>query len=78
MNTFESKLNNMMKETMMNWWNNLSKQELLDYIAAQDGITADDIRGLFVNMNSSLEMGIEYNPIDNSTIVDFGAGDETE
>lgn len=79
MQTFESKLNDFMTQAAANWWNNLTKQELLDYLAAQENLTADDIRTMFSTMNSNLTFDIDFSTASSRAKVDFGGnGEETE
>lgn len=57
---YAPKLDIIMSEGISQWWNGLSKNELLQYIAAQPNITADDIRRILANENTVLEFGAKF------------------
>lgn len=49
-----------MSECIAQWWKGLSKAELLNYIAEQPNITADDIRRILANESTVLEFGVQF------------------
>lgn len=57
---YADKMDNMLKETVTQWWDGLSKEELLAYIAEQPSITADHIRTMFANEQVKLKFEVNF------------------
>lgn len=57
---YESKLNQAVSATMREWWDGLSKEDLLTYMAEQPQITADFIRQMLANENCVLGIGMMF------------------
>lgn len=58
--TYESKLDQVLQQGMREWWNSLSKEELLTYIMEQPQITADFIRQMLSNENCLMGFGVKF------------------
>lgn len=68
---YVSKMDNAMTKAMTDWWNNLTKDELLAYISEQPTMTADVIRAMMGNMNCVLAFDIRYSAADSNAVTDF-------
>lgn len=69
--TYASKMDAAVTEAMKNWWKGMSKEELLQYIAEQPSITADQIRSMMTNMNAVLAFDIRFSTRTADAATDF-------
>lgn len=58
--SYESKLDQIMAQSMQTWWESLSKEELLTYMMEQPQITADFIRQMMANENCVMGIGVKF------------------
>lgn len=65
------KMDDMVTKTIHEWWSNLSKEELLEYIAEQPTMTADVIRNMMANMNCVMAFDIRYATASSEAVTDF-------
>ena len=56
---YAEKMNALATKAMQDWWNNLSKEQLLQYLADQPNLTADNIRQMLSSMNTVLAFDIK-------------------
>lgn len=76
MNSFEQKMNEIMTHAYQEWWNGLTKEELLDYMAAQKDITADILRNMFSTLDINLSIDTMFSTSQAVAQVDFSSGDD--
>ncbi len=57
---YDTKLNQAFSSAMKDWWDGLSKEELLTYLAEQPGITADFLRQMLANENVVMGIGVKF------------------
>ena len=69
--SYIAKLDQASTKIYAEWWNSLTKEELLAYIADQPTITVDDLRKLFANAQTTLNVGTEFNVATQSAVTDF-------
>ena len=67
MNDFQSKLNDFMQDSLSKWWNGMSKEDLIGFIASQPQITADYLRTMLENEGICINIGAAYNCAEKST-----------
>ena len=65
------KIDRVITEAVKGWWNNLSKDELLQFIKEQPSITADNIRNMMANENSNLIFGVTFSTATEDACADF-------
>ncbi len=70
---YVSKLDQSLANTMREWWEGLSKEDLLTYIAEQPQITADFIRQMLANENIVMGIGVKFHMTSKEAISDFHA-----
>lgn len=58
---YAEQLDKTLKDSVSNWWNQLSKEDLLQLIADRPQITADMIRDMFSTYNMTLGFAVQYN-----------------
>ena len=61
MEAFQEKLNKQVNDALDQWWNSMSKDELLDYIKSQPQIDADYLRTMLKNEGIQIQFGTTYN-----------------
>lgn len=59
--SFQDKLNENIKRATMEWWNSMSKSELLEYLGTQEQVTADYLRTMLANEGICIQFGATYN-----------------
>ena len=69
--SYISKLDQASTRVYTEWWNSLTKEELLAYINDQPTITVDDLRKLFANAQTTLNVGTAFNVATQSAVTDF-------
>jgi len=67
-----------MRKAMMEYYNSLSKEELLEYMRDQPGITADIIRGMLGSVRAQLYFGVTLDTSRKVTNVSFTSEDTIE
>lgn len=68
---YSDKMNELMSATINEWWEGLSKDDLLDYIAGQPTLTADVLRTIFNNSGSILAFDMRFDSATGKAVVDF-------
>lgn len=68
---YAPKMDNNMTNTITEWWNNLSKEELLNYLLNQPNITAEHIRHMLANEDCTLTFGISFSVNTCEAVTDF-------
>ncbi len=69
---YAEKMNSVLTDAFNNWWNSLTKEELLDWMMGQQSITADTIRDLFKNECCNLKIGAHFSLEQGRAVADFG------
>lgn len=70
-NGYQSKLDQAMADTMRAWWEGLSKEELLTYMAEQPQIDANFIRQMLSNANCIMGIGVKFSMTSKEALSDF-------
>lgn len=73
--TYLQKLNAALTEVQSNWWNSLSKEELLDFIRDNEHITADLLRSIFATQELVIVGKTSFNTDSAETAIDFNSRD---
>ena len=68
---YAEKLDKVLTSGVTNWYNNLSKQELLDFMKDRPDITADAIRSMMANSNIALGFATQFNTVTKSATSQF-------
>ena len=71
---YAPKMDNNLTKTITEWWNGLSKEEILTYILNQPDITADHIRHMLANEDCTLAFGIKFSTATCDAVTDFHEG----
>ena len=58
--TYAQQMDDQLSEAMRNWWNNLTKEDLLQYLAEQPHVTADYLRTMLANEQSAMAVGAVF------------------
>lgn len=69
--SYASKMDNVLTQAVRGWWEGLSKEELLSYLAEQPTISADNIRAMIGNMNCVLAFDVRYSSASGDAATDF-------
>ena len=78
MNGYAEKMNAIASEALTTWWENLTKEDILSYLADQPTITADVLRELIRNSDSVLAFDIRFSSEQNTAFTDFHTAPATE
>lgn len=70
---YQSKLDEAVANTMKAWWDSLSKEELLTYMAEQPGIDANFIRRMLADANCVMGIGVKFSMTSKEAISNFHA-----
>ena len=70
-NSYTSKINANLTQALTSWWNNLSKEEILEYLKNQPSVTADSLRKLFADTNTQLVFSTSFETNSSSASADF-------
>lgn len=73
---YATKMDNVLRRVVAEWWDSLTKEELLTYLLEQPSITADHIRHMLSNENCMLSFGVNYSMSTRDANADFHT-DET-
>ena len=68
---YAPKMDKVLTNAMKDWYNNLSKEELLAYLADQPTVTADTIRQMLSGMDCVLTFDVRFSANTNDAITDF-------
>lgn len=68
---YRQKMDTIAQEAFSKWWNGLTKQELLDYIAEQPSLTADVLRQMLADEQAVLSFGMSFHVANNQAVTDF-------
>lgn len=71
--TYAPKLDEAMRKATTEWFDKLSKPELLQFLADRDDLTADMIRDMLKHEQVVLGFGIQYDLAGGKAQADFGA-----
>lgn len=78
MSTYSQKLNEALTAQLTAWWEGLSKEELLAYLAEQEDLTADGIREMLAAVNVNLDFGVDFSLANKTATVDMTAEEEDD
>lgn len=73
---YAPKLDSVLSKALTEYWNGLSKEEILTYLLHQPSVTADTLRTMLANQNSSLSIGVEFNLHESTAETDFYTDDK--
>lgn len=68
---YAPKMDNSLTKTIADWWNCLTKEELLTYLLNQPDITADHIRHMLANEDCTLAFGVKFSAATCDAVTDF-------
>lgn len=68
---YTTPINAMLRETMNQWWENLTKEQILAYLAEQPDITADHLRQILANEDFVMSFGVSFATSSHHAEVDF-------
>lgn len=68
---YAPKMDTAVTKAISDWWNNLSKEELLAYLAEQPQVTADNIRNMLANEDCTLAFGMTFSAATCQAVTDF-------
>lgn len=68
---YAPKMDRMMSQAVTEWWNKLTKEELLQYIYEQPELTADVIRQLLANENCTMKFTVAFSAATTDATTDF-------
>lgn len=57
---YAQKMDEIATKALAEWWNGLSKEELLQYLADQPALTADELRKMLGSVNTTLAFDISF------------------
>lgn len=69
--SYTNKINEQLTQALSNWWNNLTKEEILAYLANQPTVTADSLRSLLAETDTNLVFVTNFMAKDVKASVDF-------
>lgn len=64
-------INEVLTKGVSAWWNQLSKEELVNFISDNPYITADTLRQMITNSNVKLMFNVKYDSVTNMSAVNF-------
>lgn len=68
---YQQRLDRQISTLIDQWWNNLSKDDLLEFLRDNKNITADMLRALFKEQNVVLYSDLAFSTRTNKAQVDF-------
>ena len=68
---YAPKMDEVVSKAMKDWWTNLTKDELLKYLADQPNVTADVLREMMAGTNCVLAFDIRFSTNTTSASTDF-------
>ena len=69
--SYATKLDAAASEMYAKWWQSLSKEELLAYLADQPTVTADNLRQMLSNEQATLNIGTAFSVATMNAVTDF-------
>lgn len=69
--TYATKLDACLSKVVTEWWNGLSKNEILSYLASQEQVTADKLRQMLSNESCVINLGVAFSVAEGNAGVDF-------
>lgn len=74
---YQEKLDNRLTEVMDAWWLGLSKEELLEFMADLEDVTADSLRGILTEVDCTIAFRQAYSLTAKASTASFNVGGET-
>lgn len=68
---YAPKMDKVLTDAVQNWWKNLTKEEILMYLAEQPDITADILRNMLANEQCTMLMGVAFSMATLDAVADF-------
>ena len=68
---YQERLDRQVSSLLADWWNGLTKQDLLEFIRDNKSITADMLRSLFKEQGVVICSGLAYSTETNKAQIDF-------
>lgn len=68
---YAPKMDAVLTKAVEEWWNGLTKDELLEYLREQPNVTADNLRNMLANENCKLAFGISFSAATLQSVTDF-------
>ena len=68
---YAPKMEESLTQSISEWWKNLTKSELLAYLADQPAVTADHLRQMLANEQCVLNVGVTFAIANNEATADF-------
>lgn len=68
---YAKKMNDAVTVAMKQWWEGLSKEEILAYLADQPAVTADALRKMLANTEAVLGFDIKFSTVSNAAVTTF-------
>lgn len=65
------KMDNALTAAIKQWWESLTKEEILKYLQDQPNITAEVLRNMLANENCVLSFGVSFSAAMQSAVTDF-------
>lgn len=65
------KMDNAFTAAIKQWWDNLTKEEIISYLSDQPNITADVLRNMLANENCVLSFGVSFATATQDAVTDF-------
>lgn len=69
--SYATKLDSAASEMYAKWWNSLTKDEILAYLADQPTVTADNLRQMLANEQATLNIGTAFSVSNLNAVTDF-------
>lgn len=68
---YAPKLDAVLSKAVSEYWNNLSKEEILTYLLHQPTVTADSLRKMLSNEQAVINIGVSFNLCESKAVTDF-------
>jgi hypothetical protein len=68
---YAPKMDNSLTKAISDWWEGLTKDELLTYLAQQPTVTADSLRQMLSNEQAILNLSVAFSLSSRSALADF-------
>lgn len=68
---YAPKMDDVVSKAVKEWWQGLSKDEILAYLADQPTVTADTLREMMAGTDCVLAFGIRFSTSSNQADTDF-------
>lgn len=65
------KMDRLMSNAMKEWWNSLSKDEILQYLHDQPAVTADNLRRMLADVDTVLAFDVRFSTDESAAATDF-------